>query len=112
MAKPTDSQTPCGLRTNLDISTITSALENYRLDNHSYPTTKQGLQALVREPDTFPFPKNWRKNGYLKAIPIDVWGRQLRYQSDTASFEIVSLGQDGKLGGRKCNKDISSENLW
>ena len=61
-----------------DIATIEQAMEMYKLDNHRYPTTDQGLTALVEKPNTSPVPKKWNQDGYLKknALPVDPWGGQ------------------------------------
>lgn len=89
-----------------DIQGISSALEMFKLDNFSYPTQEQGLDALVKDPGNLP---NWNKNGYLKKLPKDPWGRPYLYlpPEQTGQFDIVSLGADGQEGGEGVAKDIS-----
>jgi len=84
-----------------DIHTISSALQMYKLDNFSYPTTDQGLQALVTKPSGSPEPKNWNKEGYLPKKPLDPWGNDYIYISPGAhgAFDLSSHGADGKEGG-------------
>lgn len=86
-----------------DIKSIATALEVYRLDNGHYPSTTQGLQALVQRPNGLPQPRNWSVQGYLKALPQDPWGTPYQYlnpgQRSTYGFELYSLGADGQPGG-------------
>jgi general secretion pathway protein G len=100
----------------MDIKTIESALKLYKIDNGSYPTTEQGLIALLKKPEVAPIPKNWREGGYLDgtAVPKDPWGNPYYYVSPTTDgkdYEIVSYGSDGELGGTGKNADISSTDL-
>lgn len=94
-----------------DITTLESALEMYRLDNHHYPTTDQGLQALIAKPNGSPEPRNWNSQGYLKKgkLPKDPWGNDYRYispGSDRRAFEIYSMGADGREGGEGYDADL------
>jgi general secretion pathway protein G len=84
-----------------DIHSISSALQMYKLDNFVYPTTDQGLQALVTKPGGSPEPKNWNKDGYLPKKPVDPWGNDYIYISPGAHgpFDLSSHGPDGKEGG-------------
>lgn len=84
-----------------DIHSISSALQMYKLDNFSYPTTDQGLEALVTMPSGSPEPKNWNKEGYLPKKPLDPWGNDYIYISPGAhgAFDLSSYGSDGKDGG-------------
>ncbi|MBZ4644167.1 MAG: ral secretion pathway protein [Deferribacteraceae bacterium] len=96
-----------------DIKTIESALKLYKLDNGIYPTTEQGLQALITKPETEPIPKNWKKGGYLdtNSLPKDPWGNNYIYRSpgeNERDYEIISLGADGKEGGQDNDADIKS----
>ncbi|MFQ5894272.1 MAG: type II secretion system major pseudopilin GspG [Nitrospinota bacterium] len=93
-----------------------SALQLYRLDNGAYPTTEQGLEALVREPTTGPNPRKWAPGGYLEGgrVPPDPWGNPYIYLSpgsDGREYEIKSLGADGQEGGEGNDADIESWNL-
>ncbi|HQQ63366.1 MAG TPA: type II secretion system major pseudopilin GspG [Pseudomonadales bacterium] len=96
-----------------DISAIGQALDMYKLDNSSYPTSDQGLQALVKKPSGSPEPRNWNPAGYLKKLPQDPWHREYIYISpaEGAAYEIRTLGADGREGGESEDQDISSLNL-
>lgn len=91
-----------------DIRAIGSALELYRLDNQTYPTSSQGLEALSTRPTAPPEPRNWVAGGYLPNVPVDPWGNSYVYRSpgDTAGFDLVSLGSDGAPGGDGTATDI------
>lgn len=92
-----------------DIRAISSALEIYRLDNQSYPSTEQGLGALVTPARQPPVPKIWPDQGYLTALPLDPWGNAYVYQSPGAAqpYDLISLGADGARGGAGTAADIS-----
>ncbi|WP_416374657.1 type II secretion system major pseudopilin GspG [Marinovum sp.] len=92
-----------------DIRSIASALELYRLDNRLYPSTEQGLRALVERPTAAPVPQNWAQGGYLAAMPADPWGNDYLYRSpgETGAYDLVSLGADGQSGGEGVNADIA-----
>lgn len=96
-----------------DISTLMQALKLYRLDNHRYPTTEQGLQALVQRPTTDPVPSNWKAGGYLESLPVDPWGQAYQYLNPGVHGEIdvFSLGADNKAGGEGLDADIGSWSL-
>lgn len=89
-----------------DIQQISSALKLYRLDNFNYPSTEQGIEALVSQPSGDPPAKNW--SPYLERLPKDPWGRPYGYQGpeDQGEFDIYSLGADGQEGGEGEDKDI------
>lgn len=100
----------------MDIRTLESALRLYRLDNGAYPTTEQGLAALIRAPETGPAPRNYRTGGYLEgsSAPKDPWGNEYRYRSpgeQQRDYEIISLGADGKEGGTGFDQDLKSWEL-
>jgi len=93
-----------------DFKSIETALKIYRLDNYVYPTTEQGLEALV-EPSTLdPEPRNFKKGGYLPELPIDPWGRPYLYLSpgEHGEVDIYTLGADGISGGEDQNADIGN----
>ncbi|MGB7409035.1 MAG: type II secretion system major pseudopilin GspG [Pontixanthobacter sp.] len=90
-----------------DLRTISAALKMYRLDNGDYPTTGQGLSALVERPTSGPQPINWSPGGYLDQLPQDPWGRSYDYTADAGRFQIVSLGKDGAVGGDEVDADIT-----
>jgi general secretion pathway protein G len=88
------------------------ALDNYRLDNGSYPTTEQGLAALQEKPTRDPAPLNWRGPYLKRTIPADPWGRPYLYRSpgehDPAGNDLSTLGKDGQPGGEGEDADITS----
>lgn len=99
--------------TTSQIKLIEGALDMYKLDNYRYPTTEQGLDALINKPEGSPEPKNYRTSGYLKgnSVPTDAWGNEFLYFIDRGQYEIVSLGSDGVEGGTADASDISSREL-
>ena len=96
-----------------DIRAVGSALELYRLDNRTYPTTAQGLQALAVRPTAPPEPRNWVAGGYLTAVPVDPWGNDYIYVSPGANggFDLMSLGADGAPGGEGVAADLAHGQL-
>ena len=88
------------------IRNIASALDMYRIDNGHYPSTEQGLDALVSKPSGFPEPKHWGPEPYMRKLPLDPWENEFVYVLDGRSFEIISLGQDGTEGGDDLDADI------
>lgn len=97
-------------KTKQDLRALQTALNLYRLDNYRYPTTDQGLEALVEKPSIEPLPPAYRKGGYLERMPKDAWGRPYLYLSPGVHGEvdISSLGADGQPGGEGVNADIQS----
>ncbi len=96
-----------------DIASIAQALKLYRLDNMRYPTTEQGLQALVQKPATPPVPPNWKGNGYVERLPKDPWGHPYQYLQPglRGEIDVMSLGADGAPGGEGNDADIGSWEL-
>lgn len=96
-----------------DIAAIQQALKIYRLHNLRYPTTEQGLQALVVRPASGPVPNNWKTGGYLERLPNDPWGTPYQYLNPGVHGEIdvYSLGADGAPGGEGNDADIGSWQL-
>jgi len=96
-----------------DISTIEQALEQYRLDNLTYPAGTDGLQALLTPPASLTQPQRYRRGGYIKKLPNDPWGRPYSYTvpGRKGAFDIVSLGADGQPGGENENADLYSSAL-
>lgn len=96
-----------------DISAISQALKLYRLDNMRYPTTEQGLQALVKKSTVSPIPPNWKGNGYLERLPSDPWKQSYQYLQPGlhGEFDVMSLGADGAQGGEGNDADIGSWEL-
>ncbi len=92
-----------------DIRSISGALELYRLDNRMYPSTSQGLAALVERPTSTPVPPNWAEGGYLAELPTDPWDTPYVYSSPgrDGSYDLVSLGSDKTPGGEGTATDLS-----
>lgn len=93
-----------------DIATLGQALKLYRLDNMAYPSTEQGLQALVAKPTIPPVPENWKAGGYLEKLPKDPWGYPYQYLAPGRHGEIdlFSLGADNQIGGEGNDADVGS----
>ena len=93
-----------------DISSLVQALKLYRLDNIRYPTTEQGLQALVTKPTIEPIPGNWKSGGYLERLPKDPWGNPYMYLNPgrNGEIDVYSLGPDGQSGGEGKDADIGN----
>ena len=94
-----------------DIEAIGNALELYRLDNGDYPSTDQGLEALVTQPSGYPEPRRWNSEGYLKKLPIDPWDEPYLYFSEDRTFEVYSLGSDRQEGGEGVDADLRYSEL-
>jgi len=97
----------------VDIKAIETALNLYRLDNGVYPSTEQGLEALVTKPTTGIIPKNWNEEGYLDKVPNDPWKNPFIYLHPGVhkEFDLVSYGADGVEGGEGKDADIENWNL-
>ena len=96
-----------------DLRGIETALKMYRIDNSKYPTTEQGLQALVTQP-TDPTLKNWRPGGYLEHVGKDPWGSDYQYVNPGThgrEYDLYSFGADGAPGGEGINADIGNWNI-
>jgi general secretion pathway protein G len=92
-----------------DMKSVAQALDLYRLDAGTYPTTQQGLAALVERPTAPPAPARWNPQGYLDRVPVDPWGRPYVYfRSDGDRYELRCLGADGTEGGKGVFADIDS----
>ncbi len=100
------------VKAKVDIASLETALKLYKLDNGMYPTTDQGLQALISPPQSDPTPRNWKKGGYLEKgkVPKDPWGNAFVYlcPGTRGEFDIISYGADGVSGGVDNNRDIQS----
>lgn len=96
-----------------DIRILESALQLYKLDNYVYPTTDQGLIALVQKPSGTPEPKNWKAGGYIDRLPKDPWRNDYQYMNPGVfgPIDIFSFGADGQLGGEGINADRGNWNL-
>lgn len=100
------------VKASVDMQGYETALKLYKLDNGSYPTTEQGLEALVTKPDSGKLAKNWRSGGYIDKgkIAKDPWGNEFLYLSPGVhgDFDITSYGADGEPGGEEYDKDINN----
>jgi general secretion pathway protein G len=95
-----------------DIQAMETALTLYKLDNFRYPTSEQGLRALVEKPAD-PDIRNWKEGGYVKRLSKDPWGRDYLYESPGThgEIDIYTLGADGQAGGEKADADIGNWTL-
>ena len=107
MGRPDEAR---ATRTLQDIRAITAALDLYRLDNFSYPTTEQGLEALVTKPNNLPAGAHWKQGGYLDQVPTDAWGKPYFYLKPGihGEFDLYSYGSDGIEGGSDAGADITN----
>jgi len=98
-----------------DIASLLQALKLYRLDNSAYPTTEQGLKALLAKPAIEPVPQNWKQGGYLErsSPPKDPWGNEYKYLNPglKGEIDVFSYGRDGAAGGEGVDADIGSWQL-
>ena len=96
------------VKTQADIRALEEALNLYKLDTGTYPTSEQGLDALVTLPTSGNAPRKWRAGGYIERIPLDPWDNEFLFASDGRSYVLQSLGADGKEGGEGVDADIDS----
>jgi general secretion pathway protein G len=100
------------MKAKIQIQSLETALKLYKLDNGTYPSTEQGLAALVEPPETGAIPKNWKTGGYLEKgrVPKDPWGNEFIYLSPGVhgEYDIISYGADGVPDGEEENKDINN----
>ena len=110
MSRPGEARVTRALQ---DIRTIEAALDLYKLDNFRYPTTEQGLVALVEKPTGEPQPRNWKSDGYLARVPVDPWGSPYQYANPGTEgpIDVYSYGADGKPGGDEEDRDIGNWDL-
>jgi general secretion pathway protein G len=96
-----------------DVAAIMNALKLYKLDNGTYPSAEQGLQALVKRPETGDVPRNWKAGGYLERLPKDPWGSDYQYLNPGlhGEVDVISLGADRQPGGEGYDADIGPWSL-
>lgn len=94
-----------------DLATYANALDLYKMDNFTYPSTEQGLAALAEKPSGFPEAKNWKAGGYVRSLRDDPWGNPYRYLASGDRYELYSLGADGQEGGEGFAEDIDVRDL-
>jgi general secretion pathway protein G len=97
----------------VQIRNLEGALQLYKLDNGVFPSTEQGLKALVEKPSVGVIPKKWKIGGYIQKLPEDPWANPYKYLSPSpkGEYELISLGTDGEVGGEGINADITNWNL-
>jgi general secretion pathway protein G len=107
MSKPDEARV---IAAKQDINSIVQALKLYRLDIGRYPTSEQGLSALVAKPTSEPIPQNWKVNGYVDRLPKDPWGFAYQYSNPgtRGEVDVFSLGADNKLGGTGFDADLGN----
>ena len=112
MGKPEEARR---LKARMDIASLETALKMYKLDNGVYPSTEQGLQALIEAPAIGQLPRKWRKGGYLEKgrVPLDPWENEFLYLSPGlhGDFDLIAYGNDGEPGGEEDNLDINNWEL-
>jgi general secretion pathway protein G len=93
-----------------DVRTLTGALKLYYLDNGRFPSTEQGLRALVAKPERDPVPRNWKTGGYIEQLPVDPWGQPYQYINPGihGEIDVFSLGADNRPGGDGRNADVGN----
>ncbi len=96
-----------------DLKSVETALDLYKLDNGVYPTTEQGLEALVTKPTVGNVPANWKDGGYLPRVPVDPWGQPYAYAypGTEREYDLFSLGADGQPGGEGPNADVYANEI-
>lgn len=97
-------------RAKQDVRALEAALQLYKLDNFRYPSTDQGLQALVEKPSGSPEAKRWKEGGYMDRLPKDPWGNDYQYLNPgvKGAIDIMSLGADGQPGGEGADQDVGN----
>ncbi|PJD91444.1 MAG: type II secretion system protein GspG [Legionella sp.] len=105
MSRPDEARK---IKAKSDVLAIQNALDLYKLDNGSYPSTDQGLEALVEKPSTAPIPSNWKQ--YLKSVPKDPWNRDYLYLNpgQHGDIDVFTFGADGQPGGTGVNAEIGN----
>ncbi|MCP3668353.1 MAG: type II secretion system major pseudopilin GspG [Gammaproteobacteria bacterium] len=100
-------------RVKVDIAALEDALERYKMDNFNYPTTDQGLEALVTKSNLPPEPKHFKQGGYVRRLQKDPWGNDYQFitPGQAGPYDIFTLGADGEAGGEGENMDIGNWNL-
>lgn len=101
-------------KATIDIQALSNALDQYNFDMYDYPSEREGLEALVEEPDSVPDGARYRQNGYIQKLPADPWGRAYVYKRPGAksgqAYDLYSFGADGQEGGEEENADIGNWN--
>ena len=109
MSRPDEAR---AVKAQQDLRSIAAALDLYKLDNFNYPTTADGLEALVTKPANLAQGANWRSGGYLAKLPTDPWSKAYQYLApgQHGEYDLYTLGADGALGGEGVNQDLGNWN--
>lgn len=109
MSRPDEARV---VKAQQDLRSIAAALDLYKLDNFNYPTTADGLEALVTKPANLAQGANWRSGGYLAKLPTDPWSKAYQYLApgQHGEYDLYTLGADGALGGEGVNQDLGNWN--
>ena len=107
MSRPDEARV---VRAQQDLRAVAAALDLYKLDNLTYPSTEQGLDALVLKPTGLPTGARYKEDGYIESVPKDPWGGdyQFLYPGQHNTFDVYSNGADGIPGGEGFNADIGN----
>ncbi|MBI5614709.1 MAG: type II secretion system major pseudopilin GspG [Gammaproteobacteria bacterium] len=110
MSRPDEARV---VKAQQDMRAVGAALDLYKLDNFAYPTTDQGLDALVKRPVQLPNGAKWRDGGYLAKLPVDPWGNPYQYlrPGQHGEYDLWTLGADGTPGGEGVNQDLGNWNI-
>ncbi|MBI4696008.1 MAG: type II secretion system major pseudopilin GspG [Gammaproteobacteria bacterium] len=110
MSRPDEARV---VKAQQDMRAVGAALDLYKLDNFAYPTTDQGLDALVKRPVQLPNGAKWRDGGYLAKLPVDPWGNPYQYlrPGQHGEYDLWTLGADGTPGGEDVNQDLGNWNI-
>ena len=110
MSRPDEARI---VKARQDLRAISAAVALYKLDNLHYPTTEQGIEALLKQPENLANGARWQTGGYLRSVPIDPWGQPYLYlqPGQHGPFDLYSLGADAVVGGNDANSDIGNWQL-
>ena len=110
MSRPDEARI---VKARQDLRAISAAVALYKLDNLHYPTTEQGIEALLKQPENLANGARWQTGGYLTSVPIDPWGQPYLYlqPGQHGPFDLYSLGADAVVGGNDANSDIGNWQL-
>ncbi|MBT8446665.1 MAG: type II secretion system major pseudopilin GspG [Gammaproteobacteria bacterium] len=110
MSRPDEARI---VKVQQDLRALSAALDLYKLDNFVYPSTDQGLQALVTRPDGLPQGARWKEGGYLDKVPTDPWGMDYQFlqPGESGTYDLYSLGADNAPGGEDVAADIGNWDL-
>jgi general secretion pathway protein G len=110
MSRPDEARS---IAARQDVASVMQALKLYRLDNRRYPTSEQGLRALIEKPQLPPVPEGWKAGGYVERLPLDPWGKPYQYLNPglRGEIDVFSFGGDGVGGGDGADADVGNWQL-